>query len=185
MDENPIKPNYTLTVDEMWNLVKGGNNNWGIEGYEVPRRYADDIHAAKWKREVEKMIKNPTKGIVWPPKDKEGNPFFPKRPNFLDEVIKWSNSFYNKEKAEEIIQNKPKLLEAAPKREPTKITYGKKMSYISLIERSEEKKYDQYEYRKDIIQEIDEKLKKEKEENNLGYWDKIKKKYKAKGGSLP
>ena len=48
---NKIK--YNLTPEEMWTTIHGTNQNWGIEGYEVPRKYYD-YHQVKWAQERKK-----------------------------------------------------------------------------------------------------------------------------------
>ena len=35
------KVEYKITPEEMWTTVRGQTQNWGIEGYEVPRKYFD------------------------------------------------------------------------------------------------------------------------------------------------
>ena len=30
---------YRLTPEEMWQCVKGSSQNWGIEGYEISKKY--------------------------------------------------------------------------------------------------------------------------------------------------
>lgn len=79
-------PNYKLTVDEMWKTI---NINNGIEGYEIHKKYFDFIKA----REFKKIWERCTSGKVqckWPPiefKDKNGDIKWPKRKNYLDDVI--------------------------------------------------------------------------------------------------
>ena len=31
----------TMDIGEMWSLTNREDNNWGIEGYEVPRKHND------------------------------------------------------------------------------------------------------------------------------------------------
>lgn len=93
-----------MSVDDMWTLVRGSDSNWGIEGYEVPRKYYD-YHQVKWEQERYKMLQKPK--ADWPPekwkKDEEtGKPIPPKRPNYLDQVIKWAHSYYDPKRAEEV-----------------------------------------------------------------------------------
>jgi hypothetical protein len=33
--------NYKITPEEMWQCIKGSSQNWGIEGYEIARKYYD------------------------------------------------------------------------------------------------------------------------------------------------
>ena len=81
-----------MDIGEMWALTNREDNNWGVEGYEVPKKH-NDAKKQIWDRKVlEDNLK------VWakkghydkkPPKvDKDGNPVIVKRPNYLDEVRK-------------------------------------------------------------------------------------------------
>ena len=84
-----------MDIGEMWSLTNREDNNWGVEGYEVPKKYSD-AKKQIWDRKVyEENLK------VWSKKghyekktkvDKEGNPIVLKRPNYLDEV----NLLYHK-----------------------------------------------------------------------------------------
>jgi hypothetical protein len=79
----------SMDIAEMWSLINREENNWGIEGYEVSKKY-NDAKKQIWDRKVlEENLK------VWSKKghyekkqkvDKEGNPIVLKRPNYLDEV---------------------------------------------------------------------------------------------------
>lgn len=79
----------SMDIGEMWSLINREDSNWGIEGYEVPKKYSDAKQQI-WDRKVlEENLK------VWAKKghyekkqkvDKEGNPIVLKRPNYLDEV---------------------------------------------------------------------------------------------------
>ena len=40
-----------FSVKEMWEIQQGSNMQWGIEGYEAPRKYAD-AKKMKWDKEV-------------------------------------------------------------------------------------------------------------------------------------
>ena len=31
--------NYKITPEEMWQCIKGSSQNWGIEGYEITKKY--------------------------------------------------------------------------------------------------------------------------------------------------
>lgn len=94
---------YKLTPEEMWTCVRGTSQNWGIEGYEVPRNYFD-FYQARWVKERE-QIKKEHKSL-WPPKDwpksKEGDTQIPpRRINFIDEVVKHANSYNDEAKSKE------------------------------------------------------------------------------------
>ena len=99
---NKIK--YNLTPEEMWTTIHGTNQNWGIEGYEVPRKYYD-YHQVKWAQERKKILDSHKR--VWPPtdwpKDKETDkPVKPIRKNFIDDYIKWATSFNDPKRSDEI-----------------------------------------------------------------------------------
>lgn len=68
-----------MPVHEMWSLVKGEDKNWGIPGYEVPRKYFDQRNV-KWWRDFQASKPK------WPIKDKDGNVVVTKRENYLDQV---------------------------------------------------------------------------------------------------
>jgi hypothetical protein len=74
-----------MSIDNMWETVKGGND-FGVEGYEVPRQYLD-FKKQKKDREIEEQvidqIKQPKK--YWPIKKNDELVIF-KRPNYLDDV---------------------------------------------------------------------------------------------------
>ena len=98
---------YKITPEEMWSCMHGSSETWGIEGYEVPKKYYD-YHQVKWYQEREKILNQHKR--VWPPedwpKDKENDKKVPpKRPNFLDAYIKWANSFNDPKRSEEVKQN--------------------------------------------------------------------------------
>ncbi len=91
MSETDINiPNSNkLPIDNLWNVAKGDAGNWGIEGYEVPQEYFDHIKSKRGKELWDKL--NSKKLTVnWPPKlnkDDKDRVIWPKRPNFIDEVI--------------------------------------------------------------------------------------------------
>jgi hypothetical protein len=102
------KPAYQhpIAVDEMWSLTNKEEKNWGIEGYEIHKNYYDcakEIYLKKRNLKNEMVWAKRDKFLPVPPKkDKDGKDIIPHRPNYLDEVIKLANSFYNKEKGEKL-----------------------------------------------------------------------------------
>jgi len=101
-----IKPKvqYKITPEEMWNCIKGSSQNWGIEGYEIAKKYYD-YRQVVWHKKREKILKDHKR--EWPPqdwpKDKETDKLVPpKRINFIDEQIAWANSFNDPKKSEEL-----------------------------------------------------------------------------------
>ena len=94
------KVNYRITPEEMWSCVKGSSMNWGIEGYEIPKHYYD-YHQVKWQQERKVILEKHKR--VWPPQDwpksKEDDKLIPPhRPNFIENYIKWANSFNDEKK---------------------------------------------------------------------------------------
>ena len=95
---------YNLTPEEMWQCVKGSSQNWGIEGYEIPRHYYD-YHQVKWYQEREKILNSHKR--VWPPQDwpksKEDDKLVPPhRPFFIEDIIKWATSYNDPKKSDEV-----------------------------------------------------------------------------------
>ena len=95
---------YNLTPEEMWHCVKGSSQNWGIEGYEIPRHYYD-YHQVKWYQEREKILNSHKR--VWPPQDwpksKEDDKLVPPhRPFFIEDIIKWATSYNDPKKSDEV-----------------------------------------------------------------------------------
>ena len=83
--------NYKINIDDMWAIAKGDTGNWGIEGYEVPRNYYDCLKSKKNREIWEQITSNKIKPGQWPPKlpkDADDKIVWPKRPNFIDDVIK-------------------------------------------------------------------------------------------------
>ena len=95
---------YRITPEEMWQCVKGSSQNWGIEGYEIAKKYYD-YHQVKWYQERKKILDQHKR--VWPPQDwpkskEEDKLVPPHRLNFIDDYIKWANSFNDEKKSKEI-----------------------------------------------------------------------------------
>ena len=93
--ENNTKVSYKLTPEEVWKTVKK-DNTFGIEGYEVPRKYFD-FYKRKEEIRRENVMKRRVPKHEWPPsdwkdKDSNGDEIIkkPKRPNFLDDIYKWA-----------------------------------------------------------------------------------------------
>jgi hypothetical protein len=98
---------YKITPEEMWNCIKGSSQNWGIEGYEITKKYYD-YRQVKWEQERKRILDAHKK--EWPPqnwpKNKETDKLEPpKKTTFIDEQIAWSNSFNDPKKSEEVKQN--------------------------------------------------------------------------------
>ena len=99
---------YKITPEEMWACDKGSSQNWGIEGYEIAKKYYD-YHQVKWYQERKKILDQHKR--VWPPnnwpksKEDDNKLVPPHRPNFIEDYIKWANSFNDPKKSEEIKQS--------------------------------------------------------------------------------
>lgn len=106
MEDYETKKNPSLSINEMWGLEKK-QENWGIEGYEVPKFYHDATKQAIRLRERDE--KNNKHKREWPPKDwplnQNKRPIPPKRPNYLDQIDKWAKSFYDPIKRTELINS--------------------------------------------------------------------------------
>ena len=98
---------YKITPEEMWNCIKGSSQNWGIEGYEITKKYYD-YHQVKWEQERKNILDAHKR--EWPPqnwpKDKESDKLVPpKKKTFIDEQVDWANSFNDPKKSEEVKQS--------------------------------------------------------------------------------
>ena len=103
-DSLPTKVEYKITPNEMWTCVRGQTQNWGIEGYQVPRKYFDH-EQYKWEIKRAEILRNHRR--VWPrndwPKDKETEkPIMSIRKNYIDDVIKLAKPFNEPGKSEEL-----------------------------------------------------------------------------------
>lgn len=172
-----------MAPNEMWRLTHNFVDI-GIDGYEVPKLHYD-YYAVKWAQNREDILKNPKKYRT-EKKDKDGNIILPpKRLNFLDDVIKWANSYYDKEKAEEVIAknaegNHP-LFEIPKKEPPAKIKYADRQFFTDYLERNEKKKYEyaDIEGKMEAIDKVKEKTD-EWEKGKKEYWAKVMENYKGK-----
>ena len=138
----PSSVNYKITPEEMWNCIKGSSQNWGIEGYHINRKYYD-YHQVKWLQEREKILKAHKK--EWPPqnwpKDKESDKLVPpKKITFIDEQIKWANSFNDPKKSEEMKEN---LANRGTFKEREKKTYPNLREKFLKDEKEKKEKFDQ------------------------------------------
>ena len=194
MDETSGDQKRQLSVNDMWQVVKGADNNWGVEGYEVPKQYID-AKQIKWEKEREKLLKE--HDSKWPPSDwpkvkKPGENVVvePKRKNFLDEIVKWSNSFYDEEKAKTVMQelrDKNRPIDA-PK-PPPEMDKNKRKQFLEYEEekkkrRAEYSDYPKYDDKIRWIEKAKERIQAFNEKNKKDKITLIKEKY-SKNGSLP
>jgi hypothetical protein len=133
---------YKLTPEEMWNCIKGSSQNWGIEGYEITKKYYD-YRQVKWEQERKRILDAHKK--EWPPqnwpKNKETDKLEPpKRTNFIDEQIAWANSFNDPKKSEEVKQN---LESRGTFKYPDKKQYPNLRDKFLKDEKEKKEKFDQ------------------------------------------
>jgi hypothetical protein len=172
-----------LSLTDMWSL-RHNEIDGGIEGYQVPKEIYLGAKEIIWQKERAAILKDPKQHRKGPKVDDAGNPLPPpKRPNFLDEVTKWAKSYYDKEKADKVIEDcdgkgHPLLAKPKPK-EYKKIVYPDREFYIDHIIRDEKKKYKQLEDREEIIAGIVEKTK-EWEKKQVPYSQKLKENYSSR-----
>ncbi len=105
--QEPPKVKYKITPEEMWNCIKGSSQNWGIEGYEITKKYYD-YRQVKWEQARKRILDAHKK--EWPPQDwpknKETDKLEPpKKTTFIDDQIAWANSFNDPKKSEEVKQS--------------------------------------------------------------------------------
>ena len=171
-----------LSYTDMWSL-RHNEIDGGIEGYNVPKEVYDHKEI-KWKKERAAILKDPSKHRKDPKLDDAGNPLPPpKRPNFLDEVTKWANSYYDKEKAEKTLEDcegKGHALLAPYKPKETQAFYSERPNFFDKLKSDEEKKYKQLEEREDLINDIKEKTKEWEKLNKKTFFEKTKSNYSAK-----
>lgn len=95
-----------LTPEDIYDIMKG-NHTGGIVGYNPARKYFD-YEQVKWLKKREEILKRHR--AHWPPMDwpidkETGEKKPPVKTNFIDDVVKWSKSFCDLKKAEEIKEN--------------------------------------------------------------------------------
>lgn len=105
--EQSTKVDYKITPEEMWTSIRGETQNWGIEGYVVPRLLFD-YNQVKWQQKREEILNAHKR--QWPPKDwpKEKDSekrVPPQRLNYIDEVVKLAKSYNDPVKSEEVKAN--------------------------------------------------------------------------------
>ena len=176
------KIKYLLTPEEMYKL-SSHKLETGIEGYEIPRKY-NDFHQCVWVKKREQILKNHKH--IWPPedwpKDKENENIKvkPKKKTFLDDLFKWCSSYYDKEKAKTLIEEKNINIKDYVK--PLKLDKNRRKEYLENEKKKLEWKKSHpkyYEYMQNFIDSITEKIKQDEKEK-IDPIEKIKKRYKHK-----
>ena len=116
----------------------------GIEGYRCPKKYFD-YHEALWLKKRESILKKHK--AEWPPENWKSNPdtgkkIPPRKYNFIDERIRWANSFTDLKKSDELkeaLEAKGKIIGEF---KPYKSDFEKKVNKKNLrleIKNKEEK----------------------------------------------
>ena len=170
---------YALTPEEMYKL-DSHQLEIGIEGYQIPRQY-NDHHQCVWARKREKILKSHKH--VWPPedwprdKDDENIKVKPKRKTFLDDLYKWCYSYYDPQRAEELIEKGVDTKDYVKPREIDKI---RRKNFLENEKKKEEWRKSRPEYREymeSAIEDIKQKIQDE-EKAKEDPIDKIRRRYK-------
>ncbi len=170
---------YALTPEEMYKL-DSHQLEIGIEGYQIPRKY-NDHHQCVWARKREKILKSHKH--VWPPedwprdKDDENIKVKPKRKTFLDDLYKWCYSYYDPQRAEELIEKGVDTKDYVKPREIDKI---RRKNFLENEKKKEEWRKSRPEYREymeSAIEDIKQKIQDE-EKAKEDPIDKIRRRYK-------
>lgn len=170
-----------VTPDELYNISKR-KDGWGIEGYEVPRQYYD-YHQVMWKKKVADIAKKCPRH--WPPKDwpakSRDEPEIkvpPKRPNYLDDLFKWCNSYYDPNRAAQILEDKPIEVDK-PKKPPRD---NKRAEFLKNEKEKKEKQKNKKFYleeKEDLIDEIKERMEEDRKQKEIPYEKRMKNRYKG------
>ena len=170
---------YALTPEEMYKL-DSHQLEIGIEGYQIPRKY-NDHHQCVWARKREKILKSHKH--LWPPedwprdKDDENIKVKPKRKTFLDDLYKWCYSYYDPQRAEELIEKGVDTKDYVKPREIDKI---RRKNFLENEKKKEEWRKSRPEYREymeSAIEDIKQKIQDE-EKAKEDPIDKIRRRYK-------
>ena len=176
------KIKYGLTPEEMYNL-NSKHLEIGIEGYKIPRKY-NDHHKCVWERKRAKILTEHKH--IWPPddwpksKEDENIKVKPKRKTFLDDLYKWCNSYYSKERAEAVIE--AKNLDVKDYVKPLYIDKKRRKDFLENEKKKEEWRKSRpayFEWVQDSVDAAAEKIKTEMEGREDPI-EKIRKRYKDK-----
>ena len=172
---------YALTPEEMYNL-NSRHLEIGIEGYKIPRKY-NDFHKCVWERKRAKILSEHKH--IWPPEDwpkakDEDIKVKPKRKTFLDDLYKWCNSYYDKQRAETVIESKN--LDVKEYVKPRYIDKKRRKDFLENEKKKEEWRKSRpayFEWVQDSVDAAAEKIKTENDER-VDPMEKIIKRYKDK-----
>ena len=124
---------HDLTPEQIYNIVMGKDKG-GIEGYICPRKYFD-YRACLWVKKREEILKKHK--AVWPPEDWKSNKETnakepPKKFDFIDEQIKWANSFNDPKKSQEVKEALEAKGQKFTEPHPFKSDFDKKVNKTNL-----------------------------------------------------
>lgn len=171
---------YGLTPEEMYKLDMH-QLEYGIDGYEIPKKHFDH-RQSKWHKKREEIIKNHKH--VWPPedwpRDNDDKKVKPKRKSYLDDLYKWCYSYYDKEKAERLIDEKGINIKDYEK--PLKIDKTRRKDFLENEKKKEEffKSRPEYPDHKQDAVEAAKERKKAAEEAKIDPIVAMRQKYKTK-----
>lgn len=175
-----INPSSKLTPDEVYRLSKR-QNDWGIEGYQVPRHYFD-YNQVMWHKKRTKILES--RPHVWPPndwpRDKEDDKIKipPKRKNYLDDLYKWCNSYYDPQRAKELIEDQEiDVKEYQPKIE---IDKRRRRDFLENEKKKAEWKKSRPpypEYKSEAIEDVKAHIEENKKAKEITFIQKMKERY--------
>ncbi len=170
---------HDLTPEQMYNIVMGKDKG-GIEGYICPRKYFD-YHACLWVKKREEILKKHK--AVWPPEDWKSNKETnakepPKKFDFIDEQIKWANSFNDPKKSQEVKEALEAKGQKFTEPHPFKSDFDKKVNKTNLLSAFKDRENQLVkireqinaipEYKQNAIEQVTEKLKNDEHKPNQG-----------------
>ena len=172
---------YALSPEQMYQIDMNQMDN-GIEGYKAPRQYYD-YYQVKWRKKRSAILSSHRH--AWPPEDWKRDRFDdririkPKRITYIDELYKWCNSYYDKKKAESLIEGSN--IDINEFQRPIKIDSSRRKRFLENEKKKEMKRKSRPPYpvyKKFAIEEATERKKKFEEEQDKDPIDIIKEKYK-------
>ena len=159
-----------LTPEQIYDIVNGKDKG-GIPGYICPKKYFD-YHYCMWVKKREEILKKHK--AVWPPEDwktdkETNNKVPPKKLNFIDDQIKWANSFNDPKRSQEVKEALEAKGQKFDEPHPFKSDFDKKVNKLNLGNnfREREKELAKIreqinsvpEYKQSAIEQVTEKIK--------------------------
>ena len=161
---------YDITPEQIYDMEMSKEKG-GINGYHCPKKYFD-YRASIWLKKREEILKKHKP--VWPPEDwktnKETNKKQPPiRTDFIDEQIKWANSFNDPKKSQVVKESLEAKGVKFTEPNPFKSDFDKKVNKTNLISafKDREKQLIKIkeqintipEYKQNAIEQVTEKIK--------------------------